>query len=732
MINEIEKLIAKGFHVFPLQPNGKKPHIANFTENAATDLESAKKMWVDPVLDIVQPYNIGIATSKFNNGLALLVVDVDTKKDGHGTLNQLELNGKEFPQTWQQQTASGGLHLIYKVKEPVKQGANVLGKGIDIRSRGGYIVGAGSTIDGSVYSLKNGVPLADAPDWIIEECNKTAVDKRVKSENKNYKTDSKASIKRVTDYLKRAKPAIEGEAGDERTYKVISRVKDLGVSEEKALDLLVEYWNPRCQPPWNPAELKDKIDNAFIYGQNDPGVDSPEADFEAAIDPTEDPNIMGPVQKLNQEYSYVIIGGRTTIVKRGETGEVIYMNLSTFHDYLKAETIYVERRWRQMSEVWMESKNRSSYESAQFLPEQTAPDKVYNLWQGFSCDPLPDGEEPTADMVTGVTMFKEHALKNVCDGDKELFHWLMGYFAQMIQRPWDKPTTALVFKGIKGVGKNALIDRIGMMFEPHYTVVSNKRYLTSNFNSHMAGLLLFVLDEAFWSGDKSAEGILKDLITGNNHTIEQKGKDSYKSKNLTRTVIIGNEDWLVPSSVDERRFAVFNVGDDRREDTKFFSDMKEFIDERGGNRLLMRELMAFDLSTVNLNRAPATAGLLEQKIESLPPMYQWWLQSLEDGQVADLEFDDGGWPKSVTRNKLRDAFQSYTRQRGIRQWLPSAFGKQLRKACSGLKDKRAGDGTNRFWAFDIPPLDVARKQFEEYIRHDIEWPDFEDEVDPFS
>ena len=49
-------------------------------------------------------------------------------------------------------------------------------------------------------------------------------------------------------------------------------------------------------------------------------------------------------------------------------------------------------------------------------------------------------------------------------------------------------------------------------------------------------------DEAFWAGDKQAEGKLKDLITGAHHFIEFKGKEPVLVENHTRLLVIGNQD----------------------------------------------------------------------------------------------------------------------------------------------------------------------------------------------
>ena len=44
---------------------------------------------------------------------------------------------------------------------------------------------------------------------------------------------------------------------------------DLGISKEKAVELLAEHWNPHCQPPWEIEDLELKVSNAAEYQQND-------------------------------------------------------------------------------------------------------------------------------------------------------------------------------------------------------------------------------------------------------------------------------------------------------------------------------------------------------------------------------------------------------------------------------------------------------------------------------
>ena len=738
--NKAKQLAELGFYIFPIKANGKTPLRNGWQKSATPVPEKIDKTWFDPVMELYNPYNIGIYTGKFKEG-ALLVIDVDNKKGKFGSksLQELKSAGFKLPKTMVQRTPTGGLHLIYYVDKAVMNSVQKLGSGLDIRSKGGYIVGAGSLVDGKAYTIDN-TPIAKAPDWLIEKANENKKETRTLKEPEK-KISQKGAVIRARQYLLNSAPvAIEGEGGDQTTFATANRLKDYGVSESNALKLMLDHWNDNCQPPWEAADLAQKVRNAYSYGQNQIGADAPENDFTEVPMPdekeVEGDDELGPVERLNKEYAFAVLGGKSVILHKGPNGEIDYWSPSAFHDRLASDTIQTGNgRQKQLSELWFNSPKRLTYNSVELIPGKEAPPGVYNLWRGFKVEPLGENETPTKEMLKGVKMFKEHALKNICLGNEDLFKWLIGYFAHLVQKPWEKPLTALVFKGKKGVGKNALIDRIGNLFNGHYMLTSNKRYLTSNFNKHLANLVLFVLDEAFWSGDKQAEGILKDLITGHTHLIEHKGREMFSTRNVLRVVIIGNEEWVVPATEDERRFAVFNIGDERRRDAKFFKEMKRLIDKQGGNRLLLTELLKFDLSQVDINDAPVTEGLLEQKLESLNSLHAWWYASVKDGVIINLDFNDG-WPTEIGRDQLRAAYSQYARERGIRSWLPdaAAFGRDLIKCCKGLGTRRRSEKGNRTRTYTLPSLEVARAEFDEFIGHKIEWEPVEDDnvIDMFK
>jgi hypothetical protein len=164
---------------------------------------------------------------------------------------------------------------------------------------------------------------------------------------------------------------------------------------------------------------------------------------------------------------------------------------------------------------------------------------------------------------------------NICNGDEKHFRWVWGYLADMVQRPRQRPGTALVLRGKQGAGKSKLGEVIGRLFPEHYFQVDDPRYVTGNFNAHMATCLLLQADEAVWAGDKAAEGRLKGLITAHMQQIEAKGVDPIRLPNYMRVIMTSNEDWVVPAGKEERRFCVLDVSDRCAQNYYYFREMDE-------------------------------------------------------------------------------------------------------------------------------------------------------------
>ena len=277
------KLASEGFYIFPLIPETKEPRYKGWQEAATRDPSIINEWWQeDP------DYNVGIFTERYQDGGHLIAVDVDVKDGKPGKASWSKLSEDlELPLTRKNDTPSGGMHFIFASHEPVSGSIEKIDEGLDIRAKGNYIVGPGSTFEGNTYKTDD-AQIALAPQSLIDVCGRPREPIVHKCELEHL--DTPGILEKAIRYLRDAAPkAIEGRGGDGETFKVAAHVKDLGVSESMTVELMMEHWNEsKAEPPWDEAELAKKVGNAYQYGDNPIGVHSPEADFADKIEVPEE------------------------------------------------------------------------------------------------------------------------------------------------------------------------------------------------------------------------------------------------------------------------------------------------------------------------------------------------------------------------------------------------------------------------------------------------------------
>jgi len=75
--------------------------------------------------------------------------------------------------------------------------------------------------------------------------------------------DDDAVLRRAAAYLDAMPPAISGQGGHNRTYaSATAMVHGFGLDAGAALALLLERYNPRCEPPWSERDLRHKVEDA--------------------------------------------------------------------------------------------------------------------------------------------------------------------------------------------------------------------------------------------------------------------------------------------------------------------------------------------------------------------------------------------------------------------------------------------------------------------------------------
>jgi Bifunctional DNA primase/polymerase, N-terminal len=169
---------ARGWQVFPLRPDDKRPAVRDWETRATTDPDRIRRCWS------AGPYGVGVACGPS----ALIVVDLDQPKPGHPAPDAWTgediANGSDVftvlcvragepfaGGTYTVMTGRGGTHLYFRHPADgpqLRNTAGALGWLIDTRGHGGYVVAAGSTVAGRPYTVIDKTDPAALPGWLPE------------------------------------------------------------------------------------------------------------------------------------------------------------------------------------------------------------------------------------------------------------------------------------------------------------------------------------------------------------------------------------------------------------------------------------------------------------------------------------------------------------------------------------------------------------------------------------
>lgn len=181
---------SQGIHVLPLHfienghcscgaesgkcKPGKHPYgslVPKGLNNATTDPETIKRWWSH------EPRcNVGVRTGVVSG---IFVLDVDDRDNGSESLRRLEERYGPLPNTLTQITGGGRHHFFNVSREiSIQNSQGLIGKGVDIRGEGGYVVAAPSEHqNGSVYRFTSDASfdrklILDPPGWLVDMCQK--------------------------------------------------------------------------------------------------------------------------------------------------------------------------------------------------------------------------------------------------------------------------------------------------------------------------------------------------------------------------------------------------------------------------------------------------------------------------------------------------------------------------------------------------------------------------------
>ncbi|MFK0571150.1 primase-helicase family protein [Endozoicomonas sp.] len=443
------------------------------------------------------------------------------------------------------------------------------------------------------------------------------------------------------------------------------------------------------------------------------------------------------IEELNRNYYHIIINGKNRIMRMisADVGTGLQPEFFTAEEFKAKwsheQKIPVGYRGGQITrkskgDVWLNHADANFVDgSLDFDPSKppltVTPRNRLNIWQGFGVKPagIPPSELLNDEQVA---QYLVHIRDVICAGDERDYRYLVEYLAHMVQKPWEKPSVAIVLKAGQGVGKGTFMAPLITIIGGHALATTQSKDVTGKFNAALESKVLVFFDEAF-AGSKQASDMLKGLISELYTRIERKGIDSIRVPNKMRIFMASNSENIVVVESDDRRYFFLSVSEHVKQDKAYFSEraymQQSHPDHHQFVEKLLQYLLNISIEDFDPHHAPVTSELVKQKIDSLKPEERWVYNILvNDGIVA------GAWPAWMDNQECYQACENWIDQRKMKPLYgnpATAIGRALNKAGIESKMHRTGVGDKPERVRVFPSLDQARQTFERFLKGSIDW-----------
>ena len=463
------------------------------------------------------------------------------------------------------------------------------------------------------------------------------------------------------------------------------------------------------------------------------------------------------IAKLNEYYAKTMLGNQFKIIDESIPGRVRFLDEKHFISNLRGEKALItitepggaiKPKFEPVSTIWLNHKKARRYRMVIFDPrrEFQRTNEDYNLWPGFAIKPVRGN----------CYKFLRYVRDIVCAGDKAIYRWLMAWVAHMVQRPWEKPETAVAIQGEEeGTGKSFFPKVLSILLdglEPRsdhllYFTTSNSKMITGDFSGHLEYCVLLHAEEAFSAENERENSIIKNLVSEDTIGINAKNKEAKRSRNFIRLILTGNPPHIVKAGRFARRFLVLKILPKQRLNTDYFRELSDDL-HTGGFDALMFYLARYPIFKYNLRVAPRTNALSEQQEGSFTSEEEFWHNRLHTGELTIEKTTENHYYKGlgiealIGRAQMFYWYQHFARKQGKRKisnevWFGRNFSKFFNenKTLVQTKNKITGapliglatvkpDDLNYYV---IPKLSICRELFQAYLGRKVEWPDESEE-----
>ena len=181
---------------------------------------------------------------------------------------------------------------------------------------------------------------------------------------------------------------------------------------------------------------------------------------------------------------------------------------------------------------------------------------IYNAWSGFRAARL-DPSTYFLDVQDAMGFVVSPIIRHLNEliGCKERANWILDWFANIVQRPWQKTQVAIFLLGLQEYDLLTWI-RQCVLGDAHTLRTANpKRDLFGRFSDAFANRVLVHIDNV--KNLQSHDCVLNGAITNSTTNWELRRGPNVQAPNISNFILTASDESVFKISSDSRRFAVF-------------------------------------------------------------------------------------------------------------------------------------------------------------------------------
>jgi hypothetical protein len=238
----------------------------------------------------------------------------------------------------------------------------------------------------------------------------------------------------------------------------------------------------------------------------------------------------------------------------------------------------VKKLTKSVDWFWTQSEIRKEYSAIVFdtNPQSYGNDKIYNLFEGWDWELLPEDEDVDMRLIQPLL---DHFKNIIANGNQEAYDRIMDMIQNAIREPHNKYGVAIVLLSEdQGTGKSIILtELLGQIFGKYFAVTNNINDLHADFNSLFTNKIWITIEEVKSGGGYQNDQKTKDLITGKKQVCKKKYMDAYNLQNCARYSFLTNNRDAIKLEDSNRRYFCVEVSNKMVGNQVYFEKLAEVV-----------------------------------------------------------------------------------------------------------------------------------------------------------